>query len=151
MSVIIALGRLCLNLLYFFMKLAPVKNRVCMLSRESGSVPLDFLMLEKELKKKDGAVQIVYVCEFIDTKNAGALRVLINTLKCMKALAASKACIVDTYCLPVSILRHRKELVIVQIWHALGAVKKFGYQCLDSEGGRSSSSARALSMHKNYI
>lgn len=150
MKILITLGKLCLNALYFFFRQRPVKNRVCMLSREGGGVPLDFLLLEKELLYIDSSIEIIYVCEFIDTKRAGALKVLLNTLKCMKALSASKACVVDTYSLPVSVLRHRKELTVAQIWHALGAVKKFGYQCLDSEGGRSSAYAKALSMHKNY-
>ncbi|MGI6745102.1 MAG: CDP-glycerol glycerophosphotransferase family protein [Acutalibacteraceae bacterium] len=150
MKILIALGRLCLNTLYYFLRLRPVKNRVCMLSRESNDVPADFLLLEKELLCIDGSLEIVYVCELLDTKHAGIIRIAANTLKCMNALSLSKACVADTYSLPVSILRHRRGLVIAQIWHALGAVKKFGYQCLDKEGGRSSSSADALSMHKNY-
>lgn len=150
MKILIAFGRFCLNMLYFFMKCRPLKNRVCMLSRESRDVPLDFLLLEKELHRIDGNLEIVYVCELLDTKRTGVIKVLKNTIKCMSALSASKVCVIDTYSLPVSILRHRKELTVAQIWHALGAVKKFGYQCLDSEDGRSSDAARALSMHRNY-
>ena len=41
----------------------------------------------------------------------------------MYHLATSRACIVDTYIIPVSILKHRDELIIIQIWHALGAIK----------------------------
>lgn len=150
MKILINAGRLCLNALYFFLRQRPVRNRVCMLSRESDGVPLDFLLLEKELHRTDSDIEVKYVCELLDTKRSVSIKLLINTLKCMNVLSTSKACVVDTYNIPVSILRHRKELTVAQIWHALGAVKKFGYQSLDSEGGRSSSFAALLSMHKNY-
>ncbi len=150
MKILIAIGRLCLNTLYFFLRLRPVKNRVCMLSRESSKVPCDFLLLEKALLGIDSSLEIVYVCELLDTKHASIIKIATNTLKSMNALSRSKACVIDTYSLPVSILHHRRSLVTVQIWHAPGAVKKFGYQCLDSEGGRSSFFAKVLSMHKNY-
>lgn len=150
MKLLISIGKLSLNILYFLMKLRPVKNRVCMLSRQNSSVPLDFLLLESELHRVDESIEIKYVCELLDTKHANAIKLLINTLKCMNVLSTSRACVIDTYNIPVSILNHRKKLKIIQIWHALGAVKKFGYQNLDSEGGRSSSFASLLSMHKNY-
>ncbi|HZJ75276.1 MAG TPA: CDP-glycerol glycerophosphotransferase family protein, partial [Clostridia bacterium] len=150
MKLLISAVKLSLYVLYFLMKLRPVKNRVCMLSRQSNSVPLDFLLLEKELHRIDKDIEVKYVCELLDTKHAGAIRFLVNTVKCMNVLSTSKACVIDTYNIPVSILHHRKELKIAQIWHALGAVKKFGYQSLDSEGGRSSSFAALLLMHKNY-
>jgi CDP-ribitol ribitolphosphotransferase len=36
------------------------------------------------------------------------------------------------------------------MWHALGAIKKFGYQSVGAPGGRSSDLASAMSMHRNY-
>ena len=150
MNILISAVKFPLYILYFLMKLRPVKNRVCMMSRQSSSIPLDFLLLEKELYRISKDIKVKYVCELLDTKHASAIKLLINTVKCMNVLSTSKACVVDTYNIPVSILHHRKELKIAQIWHALGAVKKFGYQSLDSEGGRSSSFASLLSMHKNY-
>ena len=48
----------------------------------------------------------------------------------MYYLATSKVCVLDGYCIPASILKHKKKLKIIQIWHASGAIKKFGYQIL---------------------
>jgi CDP-ribitol ribitolphosphotransferase len=36
------------------------------------------------------------------------------------------------------------------MWHALGAVKKFGYQTIGRPGGRSATLASAMRMHRNY-
>ena len=52
--------------------------------------------------------------------------------------------------MPISFLKHKKELKIIQIWHASGAVKKFGYQALDTEEGKSKEIAELMCMHKNY-
>ena len=41
-------------------------------------------------------------------------------------------------------------MLCVQMWHALGAVKKFGYQALDTLDGRSSKAAKTLRMHRGY-
>ena len=68
----------------------------------------------------------------------------------MKAFATSKVVVLDGYCVLASMLRHKKDLKIIQIWHALGAFKKFGRSVLDKEGGKSSKTAKAFKMHKNY-
>jgi CDP-ribitol ribitolphosphotransferase len=38
----------------------------------------------------------------------------------------------------------------MQIWHSMGAIKKFGYQTLDKKAGRDFKLAKTLNMHKNY-
>jgi CDP-ribitol ribitolphosphotransferase len=68
----------------------------------------------------------------------------------MYHIATSRGVILDTYCIPVSILNHKKKLVIVQMWHAMGALKKFGYSIIDKEEGTSKDIAHVFDMHKNY-
>ncbi len=150
MNLLIAVGKLSLGIVYRCMRFFPMKNQVCLLSRENDGVPLDFRLLEKALKARDPSLRVVKVCALVDSKNAPKTKVLGNTLRCMLALSRSKGCVVDTYCLPLSVFSQRKELVAVQIWHALGAVKRFGYQCLGTAGGRDTMTAETLEMHKNY-
>ena len=59
-------------------------------------------------------------------------------------------CIIDGYSIPVSLLKHKKSLKVIQIWHASGALKKFGYQSLNKKDGRSEDIAKIMNMHKNY-
>lgn len=40
--------------------------------------------------------------------------------------------------------------VVIQLWHAFGSFKKFGYQSLDTPEGHSSSTARIFRIHRNY-
>ena len=68
----------------------------------------------------------------------------------MYHLATAKVCIVDSYVIPISILKHKKSLKIVQVWHALAAIKKFGYAILDKKEGSTREVAQLMNMHKNY-
>lgn len=47
-------------------------------------------------------------------------------------MATSRAIILDSYCIAVSLLGERIKAPVVQIWHALGNMKKFGYAALDT-------------------
>ena len=40
--------------------------------------------------------------------------------------------------------------LVMQIWHAYGAYKKFGYQAIGTREGRSLAAAQAVRMHRNY-
>lgn len=44
----------------------------------------------------------------------------------------------------------KKGRKIVQIWHALGAVKKFGYQSVGKPGGNSAEAVSIMNLYKNY-
>ena len=68
----------------------------------------------------------------------------------MYHIATSKVCILDGYSIPISILKHKKNLEVIQIWHASGAIKKFGYQSLNKKEGRGTEIAKIMNMHKNY-
>jgi CDP-glycerol glycerophosphotransferase (TagB/SpsB family) len=50
----------------------------------------------------------------------------------------------------ISVLTHKPTLVVVQMWHALGAIKRFGLAALDTPEGRPSGLATAMRMHQGY-
>ena len=65
-------------------------------------------------------------------------------------MATSKAVILDSYCILASVLKHRKSLLIIQMWHSVGTMKKFGYSILDKPEGSSSKIAHLMKMHRGY-
>ena len=83
-------------------------------------------------------------------RNTNPLRVPLQMLQEMYHLATSRACITDSYMAAISVLRHKPSLTVVQMWHALGAIKRFGLASLDTEEGRSSRFAAAMRMHQGY-
>ena len=68
----------------------------------------------------------------------------------MYHIATSKVVILDSYCISVSVLKHKKKLCVIQMWHAMGAYKKFAYSILDKKEGSSKKIASLMRMHKNY-
>ena len=80
----------------------------------------------------------------------GKIRYVSEMFRQMKVMAVSRVVVLDGYCILASMLSHKKDLKIVQIWHALGSFKRFGKSILDMEGGKSSATAEAFKMHRNY-
>ena len=120
------------------------------MSRQSNNKSLDFKMLEDKLKEKDKDIKMIFLCQMLEKDIKSRIKYIIYIFKSMYYLATSKVCIVDTYCIPVSILKHKKRLKIIQIWHASGAIKKFGFQVVDKKEGSSSLISKLMCMHKNY-
>ena len=148
---IIRAGKFCLNILYGILKVFPVKpNKVLFLSRQSDELSLDFSMLRDELRREMPDIEIRAICNRLDDSGSGLLGFAADTLRSMYHLASSSVCVLDAYWPAVSMLKHKKQLTVIQMWHALGKIKKSGYQTLDKESGRSAVMARLLCMHRNY-
>ena len=151
MKWMIRAGRFCLSALYGIMKVFPTKfDKVLFLSRQSDELSLDFCMLKEELQKRRSRIEIKAVCNRLDDSGSGILGFAVDTLRSMYHLATSRVCVLDAYWPAVSLLRHKEQLTVIQMWHALGKIKKSGYQTLDKASGRSGEMARLLCMHRNY-
>ena len=151
MKYIIIIGKFCLSLVYGFLKMFPTKtNKVLFLSRQADELSLDFSMLKDELLRQKPDVKIVAICNRLDDSKKGILGFAWDTLYSMFHMATSSVCILDAYWPAVSILKHKKSLTVIQMWHAIGKIKKSGYQTLDMASGRSRKTAELLAMHRNY-
>ena len=142
--------RFLLQCLYQVLKLFPVRDRVCFFSRQSDTPSIDFSMLQEELRRMAPDMEQVTICHRFRNGRDGAVRFLADQLRSMFCLATSRTCVLDGYWPAVSLLRHRKELKVVQIWHSVGKIKMSGYQTLDTPSGRSGALSRALRMHRGY-
>ena len=65
-------------------------------------------------------------------------------------LAAARAFVVDDYFFPMYVIRPRPGTVRLQVWHAAGAFKKFGYSVLDRSFGADEDLVRRVAIHGNY-
>ena len=151
MRLLIATATLVARAIYAAMKaVLPVRHKVVFLSRQSDTPSRDFLLLSDALLAADPDLQIVIRTKMLGTSPGARAASAIAMLGQMYHLATSRACVVDGYVIPVSLLDHRPGLFVVQMWHALGAIKKFGYQSVGRPGGRSAGIAGAMRMHRNY-
>ena len=134
------------KILYFFMKFLPMRNKIVLISRFNSETSIDFKLLKNEINIRNNETKVVILNHKMRSKRLRILDILIE----MYHLATSRAAIIDSYIVPVSILKHKRQLKIIQIWHALGAIKKFGHDALGTKEGSSKELATALNMHKNY-
>lgn len=149
--VFMAAGRFGLNVIYLFHKLCPVKNRIAIVSRQSDVPYADLGMLKDEISRLSPDTEVIISCRMIGEGISGKISYLMHLVTTqMHLFATSKAVILDTYCISASMLRHKKKLKIIQMWHAMGAFKRFGYSALDDAEGRSSVIAKGMCMHRNY-
>ena len=125
------------------------QKRVSIISRESDNRTIDVAMLEAELLKRGIEVKVLSKLLTKD-KSFKALGYAAHALKQEAAILASDVVVLDTYIIPASMLPHRKGTKVVQMWHALGAIKKFGWQTVGKEGGSSEKTARLMKMHNGY-
>jgi CDP-ribitol ribitolphosphotransferase len=151
MRFFISVATLCARCLYAVMKaVLPVRRKVVFLSRQSDVPSRDFTLLADALRRVEPGIEIVTRCRMLGDGLASRTRDTLAIAGQMYHLATARACVVDGYVIPVSLLAHREGMFVVQMWHALGAIKKFGYQTVGRPGGRPAGIAGAMRMHRNY-
>lgn len=125
------------------------KRAVAILSRESNSKTIDVKMLEDELLRR--GIRTETLCRLLTKeRSVRSLAYIGEIAKQIKAIAHANVVVLDTYCIPVSMIPHLGNTKVIQMWHALGAVKRFGWQTVGKEGGASERTARLMRMHKGY-
>lgn len=124
-------------------------KKVAIISRESNTRTLDIAMLEAELLSRGMDVTVLSRL-LTKEKSVKALGYLGHVLRQEAAILAADVVVLDTYCIPASMIPHRKGTKVIQMWHALGAIKKFGWQTVGKEGGSSGKVARLMRMHHGY-
>ena len=153
LGIILHIAKFGMEIIYFFIKLfTKQKNKITMLSRQSDSINLDFRLLRDELKNcEEGQnIEVKILCKKIPKNIWGRIKYCFFVIKNMYHIAESKVCVVDGYNIPISALKHKKGLEIIQIWHAMGAIKKFGFQVIGRKEGSTTKIARIMKMHANY-
>ena len=125
------------------------RKKIAIISRESDSKTLDVSMLEAELLKRGHKVKVLSKL-LTKEKSFKALGYIGHVIRQEAAILDSDVVVLDTYCIPASMIPHGKGTRVVQMWHVLGAVKKFGWQTVGKEGGSSEKMAKLMKMHKGY-
>jgi len=147
MSIIIKIGQVVLQIIFDIHKIAPVRNRITIISRQSNQSSIDIDLLAERIKKEMPDYEVTVLCRKLDNK-VTYLGHMITTQ--MHSIATSKAVLLDSYCIPISFLRQRDSLKVIQMWHAMGAYKKFGKSILGQSEGSSVKIAELMHMHRGY-
>lgn len=151
------------NGLYKLFCLGKRRDEVLFVSRKADAPSYDYLECGAAFKQRGLAP--VYLTQRLGAKTVFPYAWLV--LREIYHLARCRVCVIDRYdpvvCLinfaceaPTAAealaLHHDfpREPVVVQLWHAFGAFKKFGYQALDIAEGHSTEEAMLFKIHRNY-
>jgi len=140
-----------LRMIYAPMKrLVKTQKKIVYLSRQSNEPSLDMQLLSKKIQQRNPEYDQVFRLKMLDPGLPSMIGYFFWILGDMVQLAGATVAICDTYSIPVSCLHHKDSLQVVQMWHAMGAVKKFGLQSLGKEDGRDARISQTMKMHQNY-
>lgn len=129
-------------------KLLKLKKRVLIISRQENNKTLDISLLSKCLK--DEGIEVIVLTKRIERRFSEYIVYFMHLIIQLFYLATSKVVVLDGYSILISILPKRKKQYVVQMWHAMGAIKKFGWQNVDYRNGHKSDMAQIMKMHRNY-
>ncbi len=80
----------------------------------------------------------------------GVNKMNLKLFKEIITLANARYLILDDYYLPIYLVKQRKSLKVIQLWHAAGAFKKFGRSTVGTKFGPSQSYINLVPVHSNY-
>ena len=154
-----------LNGWYRLCSVAGRRDAALFLSRQSNHMSVDFNLLSHEVSEHPGW-KIVERTKMVEDGLAGSLKLVGRMFGDVRALSRCRMCFVEGYNPAVSLLNLRCDPVdpqpgivndrfpieplIMQVWHAAGHFKKFGYEAVGTHEGRSEEDARIFRMHRNY-
>ncbi|GAF64984.1 teichoic acid biosynthesis protein [Bacillus sp. TS-2] len=125
---------------YSFFSLFPVKERqVLFASDRRNDLSGNFKFIYNEMIRQEKNLN----CKFVLAKNRNSI---FRLLKLAYLCARSKIIIIDDYFPYVYPIKLRQETELIQVWHAVGAFKRFGFSLADVGG---SPNLDPL-MHRNY-
>ena len=112
-----------MNLIYSVFKCRKTRNVISFISRQSETPSMDFRYLINEIKTNYPQYEVVVLCKMIPSGIGGKIRYVSEMFRQMKVMAVSRVVVLDGYCILASMLSHKKDLKIVQIWHALHSLQ----------------------------
>jgi CDP-ribitol ribitolphosphotransferase len=130
-------------------RLRPPRARVVLATSHTPVLVGNLRFIDEELQARHPDVPVVR----LTLRRSGRLRRLalpITTFLAGYHLAASRVTVVDDYFFPMYVVTPRRGTTRVQVWHAAGAFKKFGFSVLDKTFGADEDYVRHVRIHSNY-
>jgi CDP-ribitol ribitolphosphotransferase len=140
-----ALSTVVLRLLGFLFDRLPIRPRVVLATARLARLEGNLAFLHAEIRRARPEREVVTLLEPYSYGFLGKLAYLLRLVRGMYLLRTSELFIVDNAYLPVHVARHRPGITVVQVWHAVGALKRFG---ADTSTGLRGAERRFL--HRNY-
>lgn len=121
------LSALWLRACYLACALLPFRgDKVVFASARATSLEGNLLYLYREMQRQRPDLHYVTLLERYSYSFLGKVQYLLRLTKGAYHVATARLVVIDNAYLPVHVGPHRKRTLVVQVWHAAGALKKFG-------------------------
>ena len=159
----VAVAKAVFNLLYRLFCMQNSRDEALFVSRQFNEPSYNFRAVGDELERRGW--EVVYLTKRLSKRSV--VPYAFHVVREIFHLARCRVCFLDRYDPVVSLLdfacedvtccnsgaahtEFPREPVVVQLWHAFGAFKKFGYQSLGTVEGHSPETASLFGIHRNY-
>ena len=126
------LASLVLRVLGAAFSLLPIRaDRVVLATARLPVLEGNLLFLDRAIRERRPRARVIHLLEPYSYGLRGKVRYLLRLLRGMAYLRTSGLVVVDNAWLPVHVAPHRAGTTVVQVWHAAGALKRFGVDVAD--------------------
>lgn len=126
------------------------ENKVTFASYRSNRLKDNLYYVYHEIGNKYPSYKRHILFRTLDSKFFGKIIYVFHMIHACYHLATSRIFIVDDYYFPLYVLRLRKNVEVIQLWHSSGALKKFGLSTVGKPYGPSESYLKHVNVHGNY-
>jgi CDP-glycerol glycerophosphotransferase (TagB/SpsB family) len=142
------LASLVLRVLGAAFSLLPIRRRrVVLATARLPTLEGNLLFIDEAIRRLRPGTRVVHLLEPYAYGLTGKLAYLLRLVRGTYYLRTSGLVVVDNAWLPVHVAPHRPETTVVQVWHAAGALKRFG---ADTLGGLEEPERTFLHRHYDY-
>lgn len=121
-----------LPVIYTIFRFWPIKkNKVIFADAHTDGLPYSMQYMYDVLEKEGKYIRM----HCVDFRKASFLKMALEMFSFMKDYARAEVVFICDYYLPAASCKRRKGTQVVQLWHACGAFKKFGYDAREDISG----------------
>jgi teichoic acid ribitol-phosphate primase len=113
-------------LLALFSRLPLNRRRVVLATARTTALDGNLQYIRAEMETRHPELHYVHLLERYDYGIVGKLRYFLRLIRATYYVATSRLVVVDNAYLPIHVAPHRSGTTVVQVWHAVGALKRFG-------------------------
>jgi teichoic acid ribitol-phosphate primase len=149
-SLLVALRATLVRLGFLAGRLLPVRPRVVLATGHGGHLAGNLVWIREGLRATRPDVPLLELAHRPGGGWRGLAGAALHAIRSGFHLATARLFVVDDYYFPMYVIAPRRATTFVQVWHACGAFKKFGYSVLDKDFGADEEYVRSIPIHSNY-
>jgi CDP-glycerol glycerophosphotransferase (TagB/SpsB family) len=128
----------------------PLQSRVVLATGHADVISGNLEWIRAELATRRHAGSVTVLAHAPSERPADLVRSAVDAFVAGYHLARARLFVVDDYFFPMYVVKKRPGTTFVQVWHACGAFKKFGYSVLEKGFGVDDAFVRRHPIHTNY-